>query len=153
MHFEQVPKLQKTGSYKIMLEPSKAYHPWVNEVVYTRSDWLEKDHNRRKAVELMKGIIIAERKATKSYEYYKQAFLKYATLKGKDRMPDSAIHDEWNTLANVMGVWPATNDFKRSNFENLMPYYVAAKAVENKPFDWNKVVDTSIVADALKQLG
>jgi len=153
IHFDQVPKVQKEGNYKILLVPAKQYDPWVNEVVYTRREWLANPENRAKAVTVMKGIITAHRNATRDYGYYKKSFLDYATLKGKDKMPDETVKSYWNTIANEMGVWPADNSFKRSNFEKLMPYYVAAKAVEDQPIDLSKAVDESIVADALKALG
>ncbi|MCG8543099.1 MAG: ABC transporter substrate-binding protein [Alphaproteobacteria bacterium] len=153
IHFDQVPKVQKSGNYNVLLVPAQEYDPWVNEVVYARTDWLKKPGNRKKAVGVMKGIITAHRKATQDYGYYKEAFLKYATLKGKKKMSDDQIKSYWNTIAKDMGVWPKDNGFKRSNFEKLMPYYVASKAVDNKPIDLNKAVDDSIVADALKELG
>ena len=153
IHFDQVPNVQKSGNYKILLVPSNEYDPWVNEVVYARTEWLAKPENRASAVNFMKGIITAHRSATRDYGYYKKAFLDYATVKGKDKMPDTELKAYWQMLAKDMDVWPANNGFKTSNFEKLMPYYIAAKAVEDSPLDLGKVIDESIVAQALKELG
>jgi NitT/TauT family transport system substrate-binding protein len=153
IHFDQVARVQKEGNYKVMLVPAEEYSPWVNEVVYTTGAWLEKGKNRETAVKLMKSVITAGRMATKDFGYYKDAFTKYATIKGKDKMPEAKVRSYWDTIANKMGVWPADNAFKTSNFEKLMPYYVAAKAVTKAPIDLKKAVDESIVQQALKELG
>ena len=71
IHFDQVPRVQKEGNYKVMMVPAEHYNPWVNEVVYTTSSWLEKAENRAIAVKLMKALIIAGRKATSDFSYYK----------------------------------------------------------------------------------
>lgn len=153
IHFDQVPRVQKEGNYKVMLVPAEHYKPWVNEVVYTTSSWLEKADNRATAVKVMKAIITASRKATNDFSYYKDAFTKYATIKGKDKMPEATVRSYYETIAHKMGVWPADNAFKAANFEKLMPYYKAAKAVTDAPIDFSKVVDESIVKQALKELG
>lgn len=153
IHFDQVARVQKEGNYKVMLVPAEHYNPWINEVIYTTSTWLEKPGSREIAVKLMKAVIIAGRKATNDYAYYKDAFLKYATVKGKDKMPDDVVRAYYETIAHKMGVWPADNNFKAANIEVLMPYYRAAKAVTDKPIDFSKAVDESIVKQALKELG
>jgi NitT/TauT family transport system substrate-binding protein len=154
IHFDQIPLVQKEGNYTAMLEPAKMYDPWVNEVVYCRGEWLERPENRDRAVKVMKAVISASRKANGSFDYYKDSFLKYATIKGKENMPDDAMRAYWDAIAHQIGVWPADNRFQRSNFEKLMPYYKAAKAVDaDKPIDLAKVVDTTVVEQALKELG
>jgi NitT/TauT family transport system substrate-binding protein len=153
IHFDQVPRVQKEGNYKVMLVPAEHYKPWVNEVVYTTSSWLEKADNRATAVKVMKAIITASRKANNDFSYYKDAFTKFATIKGKDKMPEATVRSYYETIAHKMGVWPADNAFKAANFEKLMPYYRAAKAVTDAPIDFSKVVDENIVKQALKELG
>jgi NitT/TauT family transport system substrate-binding protein len=153
VHFDQVPEIQKTGNYKVLLVPHREYSPWVNEVVFARGDWLKVPANRSKAVAFMKSIIHASRRGTADYAYYKTAFLKYATLKEKDSMPDAEIRAHWNALANDIGVWPADNAFRLANLEKLLPYYRAAKAIEDKPIDLAAAMDLTIVAQALKELG
>ena len=153
VHFDQVPEIQKTGHYKVILVPHREYHPWINEIVFARGDWLKNDANRRKAVAFMKGILIASRKANADFAYYKTSFLKYATLKGKDTMPEAEMRAYWKTLAQDIGVWPADNAFRVENIEKLLPYYRAAKAIEDKPVDLAAAMDLSIVAQALKELG
>lgn len=153
VHFDQMPEIQKTGNYKVMLVPHREYHPWINEIVFARGDWLRNDANRRKAAAFMKSIIVASRRATADFAYYKTSFLKYATLKEKDTMPEAEMRTYWKTLAQDIGVWPADNAFRVENIEKLLPYYRAAKAIEDKPIDLAAAMDTRIVAQVLKELG
>ena len=153
VHFDQLPEIQKTGNYRVLLVPHLEYKPWVNEIVFARPDWLKNEANRRKAVTFMKGIITASRRATSDFNYYKASFLKHASIKDKDKMPEAEMRSYWNTLAREIGVWPSDNGFRASNFEQLLPYYRAAKAVDNRPLDIKAAMDTSIVAQALKELG
>ena len=153
VHFDQVPEIQKSGNYKVLLVPHREYDPWINEVVFARGDWLKNAANRQKAVTFMKGIIIASRKATADFAYYKTSFIKYATLKDKDTMPEAEMRSHWNSLAHEIGVWPADNAFRIANLEKLLPYYRAAKAIEDKPVDLAAAMDLTIVAQALKELG
>jgi len=153
VHFDQVPEIQKTGNYKVILVPHREYDPWINEVVFARGDWLKNDANRRKAVAFMKGILIASRKANADFGYFKTAFIKHATLKEKDSMPEADMRAHWKTLAHEIGVWPADNAFRVASIEKLLPYYRAAKAIEEKPLDLAAAMDLGIVAQALKDLG
>ena len=153
VHFDQVPEIQKTGNYKVLLVPHREYDPWVNEVVFARSDWLKNPANRRKAVAFMKGIIVASRRGTADFGYFKTSFVKYATLKEKDTMPEAEMRAHWKALAQDIGVWPADNAFRVANIEKLLPYYRAAKAIEDKPVDLKAALDLGIVAQALKELG
>ena len=153
VHFDQVPEIQKTGNYKVVLVPHKEYDPWVNEVVFARGDWLKNEANRKKAVTFMKGIIMASRRATADFAYFRNSFVKLATLKEKDTMPEAEMRAYWNTLANDIGVWPADNRFRVSNLEKLLPYYRAAKAIEDKPINLAAAMDPGIVTQALKELG
>ncbi len=153
VHFDQVPEIQKSGNYKVVLVPHREYDPWINEIVFARGDWLRNDANRRKAVTFMKGVIIASRRGTADFAYFKTSFLKYATLKGKDTMPESEMRAHWNTLGHDIGVWPADNAFRVASIEKLLPYYRAAKAIEDKPVNLAAAMDLGIVAQALKELG
>lgn len=153
VHFDQIPEIQKTGNYKVMLVPHREYDPWINEIVFARADWLKNPANRRKAVAFMKGIMVASRRATADFAYFKTSFLKYATLKGKDTMPEAEMRAHWKALGQDIGVWPADNAFRVANIEKLLPYYRAAKAIEDKPVDLAAAMDLGIVAQALKELG
>ena len=153
VHFDQVPEIQKTGNYKVMLVPHREYDPWINEIVFARADWLKNPANRKKAVTFMKGIIIASRRATADFAYFRNSFVKYATLKEKDTMPEAEMRALWKALGQDIGVWPANNAFRVANLEKLLPYYRAAKAIEDKPVDLAAATDLSIVAQALKELG
>ena len=153
VHFDQMPEIQKTGNYKVMLVPHREYDPWINEIVFARADWLKNPANRTKAVTFMKGIIIASRRATADFAYFRNSFVKYATLKEKDTMPEAEMRALWKALGQDIGVWPANNAFRAANLEKLLPYYRAAKAIEDKPVDLAAAIDVSIVAQALKELG
>ena len=153
VHFDQIPEIQKTGNYKVMLVPHREYDPWINEVVFARGDWLKDAANRRKAVAFMKGILIASRKANADFGYFRTAFIKHATLKEKDTMPEAEMRAHWRSLAQEIGVWPADNAFRVASIEKLLPYYRAAKAIEEKPIDLTAAMDLGIVAQALKELG
>ena len=153
IHFDQVPRVQQEGNYKVMLVPAEHYNPWVNDVVYTTKGWLEQAENRATAVTTMKAIITASRKANADFGYYKDAFLEYATIKGKDTMPEETMRAYYDTIAHKMGVWPADNAFKAANIEALMPYYKAAGALGDEPIDLGSVVDESIVEQAVSELG
>jgi NitT/TauT family transport system substrate-binding protein len=153
VHFDQMPEIQKTGNYKVLLVPHREYHPWVNEIVFARADWLKNPANRRKAVAFMKGIIVASRRATADFAYFRNSFVKYATLKEKDTMPEAEMRALWKALGQDIGVWPADNAFRVANIEKLLPYYRAAKAIEDKPVNLAAAMDLGIVAQALKELG
>ena len=153
VHYDQVPEIQKTGNYKILLVPHKEYDPWVNEVVFARGDWLKNPANRRKAVAFMKGIIVGSRRGTADFGYFRSSFVKYATLKEKDTMPEAEMRAHWKALAQDIGVWPADNAFRVANIEKLLPYYRAAKAIEDKPVDLKAAMDLGVVGQALKELG
>ncbi len=154
VHFDQVPRVKQEGNFEVILVPARQYDPWVNEVFYTRAEWLERRENRELAVKLMKAVITAHRKANTSFAYYKDAFLEYATIGGKEEMSDAQMRAYYETIAHDMGVWPADNQFHVSNFRDLMPYYKAANAVKpDVSIDLERVVDTSIVGQALDELG
>ena len=153
VHFDQVPEIQKSGNYKVILVPHREYDPWITEIVFARGDWLKNDANRRKAVAFMKGVIFASRKATTDFAYFRNSFIKHSTLKEKDTLPEAELRGYWKSLAQDIGVWPADNAFRVANFEKLLPYYRAAKAIEEKPLDLAAATDLSIVAQALKELG
>lgn len=152
VHFDQVPEIQKSGNYKVILVPHREYDPWINEIVFARGDWLKNAANRRKAVAFMKGVIFASRRGTADFGYYKTSFLKHATLKDKDTMPEAEMQAYWKALAQDIGVWPADNAFRVASIEKLLPYYRAAKAIEDKPIDLAAAMDLSIVAQALQEL-
>lgn len=153
VHFDQMPEIQKAGNYKVILVPHRDYDPWLNEMVFARADWLKNPANRAKAVTFMKGIIVASRRATADFAYFRNSFVKYATLKEKDTMPEAEMRALWKALGQDIGVWPANNAFRVANLEKLLPYYRAAKAIEDKPVDLAAATDLGIVAQALKELG
>jgi NitT/TauT family transport system substrate-binding protein len=153
VHFDQIAEIQKSGNYRVLLVPHKEYNPWVNEIVFARGEWLRSAANRRKAVAVMKGIVVSNRRATADYQYFKDAYMKYSTNKGREQTPDQELRDYWKTVAQDIGVWPADNGLSVASVERLLPFYRAAEAISDKPVDVARAIDTTIVAQALKELG
>ncbi|MEQ9328408.1 MAG: hypothetical protein RJQ21_14070 [Rhodospirillales bacterium] len=65
---------------------------------------------------------------------------------------DAEIEVVRQALGVEIGCWPNNMDHKLNVYEELLPVYKAADAVKGT-VDLSKVVETSLVDQALKELG
>ena len=152
VHFDQAAEIAKQGNYKILIEPWKEYKAWINEVWVVNGSWLKAKENQRAVVDLIKATITGFRKANTDFNWYAQMYRKHVTLPKANEATDEAIRPLWEGLIRDVHAWPANMDFKIDPFDDLLPVYKAAGAVEGKVLP-KQVVDTSFVEQALAELG
>jgi NitT/TauT family transport system substrate-binding protein len=152
MHFDQAESVMKQGNYKVLVEPWKVYHPWLNEPWVTSSATLKKPGKERAAVDLMKATITAFRKANSDFDWYAAMYRKYATIKGAKEAPASQIRPIWEELKGAVKAWPDDMNFKIENAERLLPIYQKTGVVKG-PIDFKKFMTTKYVDQALAELG
>ncbi len=152
LHFDQASDVAKQGNFKVMIEPAKEYKSFLGEVWICSGDWLAKDENRKAATDLMKAMITSFRKTNSDLDWYAEMYRKYGTKKNMQTASKEEIEIVWKALGQDIGCWPNNMDHKLSVYEELLPVYKSAGAVKGT-VDLKKVVDTSLVDDALKALG
>jgi len=152
VHFDQAAEIAKQGNYKILFEPWKEYKAWINEVWVVNGSWLKAKENQRAVVDLVKATITGFRKADTDFHWYAQMYRKYVTLPKASEATDESIKPLWDALANDVKAWPVNMDFTVDPFDDLLPVYKAAGAVEGK-VQPKQVVETSFVQQALAELG
>ncbi len=152
MHTDQLAVAQKQGNYKPLLEPWREYKAWSEEVWATPADWLKKPENQRAAVDFMKANITAFRRANRDFDWYVDEYHKVVTLPNAATEPKDTIRPQWQELSQVIKAWPNNNGFSLEWFEQIVPVYVAAKAIKGT-VKIDQVIDTTIVQQALKELG
>jgi NitT/TauT family transport system substrate-binding protein len=152
VHFDQASALAKQGNYKVLLEPWKAYNPWINEVWVVNGAWLKSKDNQRALVDLLKATITGFRKANDDFAWYAQMYRKHVTLPKANETKDEDIRPLWEGLAQNIKAWPRNMDLNIEYFDALMPVYKAAGAVEGKILP-RQIIDTSFVKQALEELG
>jgi NitT/TauT family transport system substrate-binding protein len=152
IHVDQAASVQKEGDFPILLRPWAEYKAWFGEVFFTTGAWLQKPENRKAAVDLMRATLVAFRKADTDFAWYAGQYRKHATVKDAAKEGDDTIRSAWSTLKDEVKAWPPSMDtLTPENFQELMPVYKAAGAL-NGSLDMRKVVDRSILEEALKGL-
>jgi NitT/TauT family transport system substrate-binding protein len=152
VHFDQAAEIAKQGNYKILIEPWKEYKTWVNEVWVVNGSWLKAKENQRAITDLIKATITGFRKANTDFNWYAQMYRKHVTLPKASEATDAAIKPLWEGLVRDVKAWPANMDFTVDPFDDLLPVYKVAGAVEGK-VQPKQVIETSFVQQALSELG
>lgn len=152
IHFDQASEVVKQGNYRVMVEPAKEFDAFLGEVWIVGAEWLSKPENEKAAVDLLKSTIMAFRKANSDPAWYAEMYRKYGTKKSMAEASDEEIEVVRKALGEDIGCWPNDMRHSMSVYESLVPVYKAAGAIEGT-VDLSKVVDTSVVDKALKDLG
>jgi len=97
-------------------------------------------------------MITAFRKTNADYNYYAAGFRKYCTVKDAATASDDVIKPIWEKLSRDIKAWPDDGGFRREYFEQLLPVYRKAGAIQGAP-DLKRAVETRFVEQALKELG
>lgn len=152
VHFDQAEEVAKQGNYKILLQPWKEYESWINEVWVVNGGWLKAKENERMVIDLIKATTMGFRKANDDFGWYANMYRKHATLPKANEATDESIKPLWTGLRDDVKAWPRNMDFDTKPFEDLLPVYKAAGAIEGK-VNVKSVVETSLAQQALSELG
>lgn len=151
VHFDQAARIVEEGNYKVMIEPSKIYDPWLSEGWLVNGEWLDDEDNQRIITDLQKATITSFRRANDDLGYFADGYRKYATVEGAADTPDEDLEWAWEQLSTEIKAWPDDGGFKKEYFEELLPIYKKAGALKGD-LDLDQVVDTSFVDKALEEL-
>jgi NitT/TauT family transport system substrate-binding protein len=151
IHFDQAQELVATGKFRILIEPWKEFANFLGEVWIVSSGWLAKADNQRAAVDLLKAVILSFRKADQDSRWFAGAYRKYGTDAAMQKATDPTIEGVRATLADTVKAWPKDMHHRVDIYRELLPIYREAGAISGD-IDLDKVVDVSIVAQALKEL-
>ncbi len=152
VHLDQAAEMTKDGRFKIVMEPWKEYHPWINEVWTVTGAWLKKPENEKALVALLKVNIAAFRRANTDFAWYADIYRRYATLPDVAKESDASIRVLWDGLANDVKSWPAQDGPDPDDIERLIPLYKSAGAVRGTVKARDFVV-LDYVKQALSELG
>ncbi len=152
LHFDQVQELVATGKYRILIEPWVEFDNFLGETWMVSSTWLAKPDNRRAAVDLMKAVIASFRRAHVDAPWFAAAYRKYGTDSAMARQSDDRINEIRIKLVDTVRAWPADMHHSPVIYRELMPIYREAGALAGT-VDVDKTADTSVVTEALRELG
>lgn len=152
VHFDQTPEILSKGNYKILLKPWEEYKVYIAECWVVNGEWLKNPDNRRLAVDIQKATIASFRRANREPKYFGDMYRKYSTIKGAADMTDEMLRPVWETMSKTAKAWPDDGMFSKTHFQELMPAYKSVGAFAKEP-DLDKLLDTSITEQALKELG
>lgn len=152
VHFDQAAEMQKKGNFKILLEPWTEYKAWINEIWACSGAWLKKKENERAVIDLIKAQMTAFRKANADSAWYTAAYRKHVTLKDADKSTDDSLKPVWEGLSKNIKAWPSTIEMKMEYWNDLMPVYREAEAIQGKVKP-EQVVETSLAQQAASELG
>lgn len=151
IHVDQAKALEKLGGFKVLIEPWKVFHPWMNEVWVTQPHRLEKPEYQKAAVNLLKATLIAFRKANSDFDWYAKRYRRYATIHGARTASDETIRSVWETLRGPVGAWPSDMNFSVANAQRLLPALQGTGAVKGN-IDFAKFMLPQYLHQALTQL-
>ena len=151
IHFDQAQQLVATGKFKILIEPWKEFDNFLGEVWIVSSGWISNPENRRAGIDLLKAVLLGFRRADNDPQWYASAFRKYGTDASMQKDPDPKIEGIRITLAQTVKAWPPDINHRIEIYRELLPIYREAAAISGS-IDIDKVVDVSLVAQALKEL-
>lgn len=151
VHLDQAAQMTKDGRFKILIEPWKHYHPWVNEVWAVSGSWLKSKSNETALVALLKANIAAFRRANTDYDWFAQIYRRYATVPDKEKQ-DSVVRPLWDGLAHEVNSFPPQDGPSPDDIERLIPLYKAAGAVRGTVKARDFVI-LDYVKQALSELG
>lgn len=153
VHFDQAQELVKRGNYTILVEPWKEYTAWYGQVLFTTERWLSAPANRRAAVDVLKAVLTAYRRANRDLDWFAEQYRQHATIASAKTATSDGLRDIWSTLSQTIHAWPENMEtFTPARFAELMPFYKSAGAL-NGSVDLEKVIDRSCLDQALHELG
>jgi NitT/TauT family transport system substrate-binding protein len=151
IHYDQAQELVATGKFRILIEPWKEFDNFLGEVWIVSSGWISNPENRRAGIDLLKAVLLGFRRADNDSQWYASAFRKYGTDASMQKDPDSKIEGIRITLAQTVKAWPPDMNHRMEIYRELLAIYREAGAISGN-IDIDKVVDVSLVAQALKEL-
>jgi NitT/TauT family transport system substrate-binding protein len=151
IHFDQAQELVATGKFRILIEPWKEFDNFLGEVWIVSSNWLSNPENQRAGIDLLKAVVLSFRKADADAQWYASAFRKYGTDAGMQKAADSKIEGIRMILAQTVKAWPSDMHHRIEIYRELLPIYQEAGAISGN-IDLDKVIDVTLVAQALRQL-
>lgn len=152
VHIDQTPDILAKGNYKILLKPWEEYKLYIAECWLVSGEWLKNPDNRRLAVDVQKATIASFRRTNRELAYFGASYRKYSTIKGAAQMTDEQLRPVWELLSKTARAWPDDGNFRRDQFRDLLPAYKSVGAFPKEP-DLDRLIDTSITEQALKELG
>jgi ABC-type nitrate/sulfonate/bicarbonate transport system substrate-binding protein len=152
VHIDQTPDILAKGNYKILLKPWEEYKLYIAECWLVSGEWLKNADNRRLAVDVQKATIASFRRTNRELAYFGNSYRKYSTIKGAAQMSDEQLRPVWELLSKTARAWPDDGNFRREQFRELLPAYRSVGAFRKEP-DLDRLLDTSITEQALKELG
>lgn len=152
VHFDQAREMAKKGNFITLIEPWVEYDAWFGQVLFTTDRWLSKPANRRTAVDVLKAVLIAFRRANRDLDWFTEQYRAFATTsQARDAKRDD-LRDTWATLAETIRAWPDDMDtLTPEHFAGLLPHYRRAGAL-NGTIDFTRVIDRTYLDQALHEL-
>ena len=150
MHIDQANEVVAKGHFKILFKPWDFYETFFGEVIFVNGAFLTEPTNRRAAVDLIRAVLLAFRKANTDFDWYLEQYRKYATASDAKDIRAEQLKPTWSTLRSEVKAWPGSMEtLTPATFAKLMPVYKVGSGLKGD-IDLNKVVDRSILDEALK---
>lgn len=152
VHLDQAFDLAKDGRFHVLIEPWVEYPVFLGEVLFCRSKWLADPVNARALIEVLKATLRGFRRANVDLDWFADRYRTYATREKKERLTNADLRPIWETLRDKVQAWPNNMETLSANaIRELLPVYQRAGAVRGS-VDPDKVVDTSYLAIAIREL-
>jgi NitT/TauT family transport system substrate-binding protein len=151
VHFDQAAEVAKKGNFKVLLEPWKEYHPWINEIWACSGAWLKKKENERAVIDLLKAQMTAFRRANSDLNWYTEAYRKHVTLKGASAATPESLKPLWEGLTKEIKAFPDVMEMKPEWWNELLPAYRQSGAIQGK-VKLDQVLETSLARQAATEL-
>jgi NitT/TauT family transport system substrate-binding protein len=152
LHFDQMESIAGKGNFKALIEPWVEFSTWTNEVWVVRSEWLKKPENERALVDFLKATVMAYRKANTDFDWYLDAFRKYATIPDAAKMTPERLRPIWQKLKEEVKAWPSDGAFSAKDIADMIPACKGADAIRGT-VKAEDVVEAKYMAQAVKELG
>lgn len=152
VHFDQAAEVAKKGNFKVLLEPWKEYKAWINEIWAVSGSWLKKKENERAVIDVIKAQMMANRKANADLSWYVDGYRRHVTLPNAKEATEDGLRPIWEKLSKEIGAWPRTIEMKHEYWDDLLPVYKQANAIQGK-IKVDQVVETSLAQQAASELG
>jgi NitT/TauT family transport system substrate-binding protein len=147
-----VAPIADKGNFKILFKPWQEYPVWITEAWAVNTAWLKKPENQRIAVDFMKAVIVASRRANTDFAWYVEKYRKHCTLPNAAQSTEEQLRPVWGELSREIKAWPPSNNFSVENVRQLLPVFKAAQAIAGTA-NADALVDITFTQQALKELG
>jgi len=151
VHIDQALALTKNPKFKILIKPWQAWHEYLAEVWLVSSDWLSKPKNDRLAVDFLKSMMIAFRKANTDSAWYAAAYRTYCTNPEAKSASAEEVEQIRRIFADEIGSWPKDMGHSLSTYERLVPIWKKYGAVRGTA-NLQSLVNTKYSDQAIKEL-